>query len=162
MEKALETIKKYMNKVLSICCSALLIFMTCLVLWQVFTRYILGSPAAFTEELIKYALMWTGFIGAAYAFSTRDHMALTLVKSKLNGTPYKVLSLIIDVLILALALFIITIGGFKLVISAKAEFSALLGISRALVYSVAPISGIFIIIAQVINIYEDIAGIKVE
>ena len=162
MEKALATIKKYMNKVLAICCSALLIFMTCLVLWQVFTRYILGSPAAFTEELVKYALMWTGFIGAAYAFSTRDHMALTLVKSKLKGTPYKVLSLIIDALILALALFVITIGGFKLAVSAKEEFSALLGISRALVYSVAPISGILIIIAQTINIYEDITGIKVE
>ena len=162
MEKALGTIKKYMNKVLAICCSALLIFMTCLVLWQVFTRYILGSPAAFTEELVKYALMWTGFIGAAYAFSTRDHMALTLIKSKLKGTPYKVFSIIIDVLILALAFFVITIGGFKLAVSAKAEFSALPGISRALVYSIAPISGIFIIIAQVINIYEDITGIKVE
>lgn len=162
MEKALGTIKKYMNKVLAICCSALLIFMTCLVLWQVFTRYILGSPAAFTEELVKYALMWSGFIGAAYAFSTRDHMALTLVKSKLNGTPYKVLSLIIDVLILVLAFLVIIIGGVKLAVSAKAEFSALLGISRALVYSVAPISGILIIIAQVINIYEDITGIKVE
>lgn len=162
MEKALGTIKKYMNKVLAICCSALLIFMTCLVLWQVFTRYILGSPAAFTEELVKYALMWTGFIGAAYAFSTRDHMALTLIKSKLKGTPYKVFSIIIDVLILALAFLVITIGGFKLAVSAKAEFSALLGISRALVYSIAPISGIFIIIAQVINIYEDITGIKVE
>lgn len=162
MEKALGTIKKYMNKVLAICCSALLIFMTCLVLWQVFTRYILGSPAAFTEELVKYALMWNGFIGAAYAFSTRDHMALTLIKSKLKGTPYKVFSIIIDVLILALAFFVITIGGFKLAVSAKAEFSALLGISRALVYSIAPISGIFIIIAQVINIYEDITGIKVE
>ena len=89
-------------------------------------------------------------------------MALTLIKSKLKGTPYKVFSIIIDVLILALAFLVITIGGFKLAVSAKAEFSALLGISRALVYSIAPISGIFIIIAQVINIYEDITGIKVE
>lgn len=162
MTKTLGSIKKYMNKVLAVCCAALLIFMTSLVLWQVFTRYVLGSPAAFTEELVKYSLMWTGFIGAAYAFSTREHMALTLIKNKLTGTPAKVMNILIDLLILALAVFVITIGGFKLALSARAEFSALLGISRALVYSVAPISGIFIIIAQIINIYEDVTGEKVE
>ena len=64
MAKTLGTIKKYMNKVLAACCAVLLTFMTFLVLWQVFTRYVLNSPAAFTEELVKYSLIWTGFIGA--------------------------------------------------------------------------------------------------
>ena len=49
-----------------------------------------------------------------------------------------------------------------LAVSASREFSALLGIPRSLVYSIAPISGIFIIIAQIINIYEDITGEKVD
>ena len=40
--------------------------------------------------------------------------------------------------------------------------SALLGIPRSLVYSIAPISGVFIILAQIINIYEDITGEKVD
>ena len=60
MAKTLGTIKKYMNKVLAACCAVLLTFMTFLVLWQVFTRYVLNSPAAFTEELVKYSLIWTG------------------------------------------------------------------------------------------------------
>ena len=159
MAKTLGTIKKYMNKVLAACCAVLLTFMTFLVLWQVFTRYVLNSPAAFTEELVKYSLIWTGFIGAAYAFSTREHMALTLVRDKLTGRPHQILVIFIDALILLLA---ITIGGYKLAVSARAEFSALLGVPRTLVYSIAPISGIFIIIAQIINLYEDITGNKVE
>ena len=145
-----------MNKVLAACCAVLLTFMTFLVLWQVFTRYVLNSPAAFTEELVKYSLIWTGFIGAAYAFSTREHMALTLVRDKLTGRPHQILVIFIDALILLLAIFVITIGGYKLAVSARAEFSALLGVPRTLVYSIAPISGIFIIIAQIINLYEDI------
>ena len=159
MAKTLGTIKKYMNKVLAACCAVLLTFMTFLVLWQVFTRYVLNSPAAFTEELVKYSLIWTGFIGAAYAFSTREHMALTLVRDKLTGRPHQILVIFIDALIL---IFVITIGGYKLAVSARAEFSALLGVPRTLVYSIAPISGIFIIIAQIINLYEDITGNKVE
>ena len=99
MAKTLGTIKKYMNKVLAACCAVLLTFMTFLVLWQVFTRYVLNSPAAFTEELVKYSLIWTGFIGAAYAFSTREHMALTLVRDKLTGRPHQILVIFIDALI---------------------------------------------------------------
>ena len=147
MAKTLGTIKKYMNKVLAACCAVLLTFMTFLVLWQVFTRYVLNSPAAFTEELVKYSLIWTG---------------LTLVRDKLTGRPHQILVIFIDALILLLAIFVITIGGYKLAVSARAEFSALLGVPRTLVYSIAPISGIFIIIAQIINLYEDITGNKVE
>lgn len=162
IKKTLGTIKLWMDRILSVACAVLLTFMTFLVLWQVFTRYVLNNPAAFTEELVKYSLIWTGFIGAAYAFTAREHMSLTLITDKLKGTPHKVLMTLIDVLILALAVFVIVIGGFKLAASAKMEFSALLGVPRSIVYGCAPVSGIFIILAQLINIYEDVTGEKVE
>ena len=72
------------------------------------------------------------------------------------------LLVVIDGLILLMAIFVFTIGGFKLAVSASREFSALLGIPRSLVYSIAPISGVFIVLAQIINIYEDVTGEKVE
>ena len=65
-------------------------------------------------------------------------------------------------LILLFAVFVITIGGFNLALSAQKVFSALLGIPRSLVYDMAPISGLFIILAQLINIYEDVTGITIE
>ena len=93
--------------------------MTILVLIQVFSRYVLNSPVAFTEELVRYSLIWTGFIGAAYAFSTREHMSLTLVRDKFTGKAHTALLVAIDGLILLLAIFVITIGGFKLAVSAS-------------------------------------------
>lgn len=75
MKNTFAAIKFWMDKILSIACAVLLTFMTVLVLIQVFSRYILNSPVAFTEELVRYSLIWTGFIGAAYAFSTREHMS---------------------------------------------------------------------------------------
>ena len=162
MKQFLGKVKFWMDKFLSIACAVLLSFMTILVLIQVFSRYVLNSPVAFTEELVRYSLIWTGFIGAAYAFSTREHMSLTLVRDKFTGKAHTALLVAIDGLILLLAILVITIGGFKLAVSASREFSALLGIPRSLVYAIAPISGVFIVIAQIINIYEDITGEKVE
>ncbi len=84
MYEFLVKTKSVMNKVLAALCTILLVFMTFLVIWQVFTRYVLNDPASFTEELVRYSLIWTGFIGAAYAFSTREHMALTFLRDKLE------------------------------------------------------------------------------
>lgn len=162
MKEILTTIKKVLAKLLAGIATILLSVMTILVLYQVFTRYILNSPAAFTEELVRYFLIWTGFIGAAYAFLTRQHMSLVLILDKLTPAKRRMLMAIIDILILVFAIFVITIGGFKLAMSARKVYSALLGIPRSLVYAMAPISGIFIIIAQFINIYEDITGNTVE
>lgn len=162
MREVLSTIKKYMNFLLSRIAALLLSAMTFLVLYQVFTRYVLSNPASFTEELVRYLLIWTGFIGAAYAFSTRQHMALVLLRDKLSPGRKKILMTVIDALILFFALFVIIIGGVKLAMSAEKVYSALLGIPRSLVYSMAPVSGVFIVMAQIINIYEDVTGNVIE
>ena len=57
MEKLLTAIKKWMILILSRIATVLLSVMTLLVLYQVFTRYVLNNPAAFTEELVKYSLI---------------------------------------------------------------------------------------------------------
>ena len=54
MREFLALIKKWMTRLLAGIATVLLSIMTLLVLYQVFTRYILNSPAAFTEELVRY------------------------------------------------------------------------------------------------------------
>ena len=89
-------------------------------------------------------------------------MTLIVSRDKLNPQGRKILMIVIDALILLFARFVITIGGVKLALSARSVYSALLGIPRRLVYAMAPISGIFIIVAQLINLYEDITGTVIE
>ena len=110
MREFLALIKKWMTRLLAGIATVLLSIMTLLVLYQVFTRYILNSPAAFTEELVRYFLIWTGFIGAAYAFITREHMCLVLVRDSLSPSGKRILMTVIDILILLFAIFVITIG----------------------------------------------------
>ncbi len=156
MKDFIIKLKKSMNFVLSRISALFLITMTCLVLYQVFTRYVLNSPSDFTEEIVRYLLVWTGFIGAAYAFNTRQHMSLVFFKEKLSKEKQKWLSVVIDFIILLFALLIMVIGGWTLSISTMGALSALLSVPRGLVYLIGPISGIFIIIGQIINIWEDI------
>ena len=60
------------------------------------------------------------------------------------------------------AAFLLNVWVGSAGLSVSEVFSALLGIPRSLVYAMAPISGLFIILAQIINIYEDVTGITIE
>ncbi len=158
MYELLLKVKVGMNYILASLCTLFLVVMTLLVLWQVFSRYVLGAPSAFTEELVRYFLIWTGFIGAAYAFSARAHMQLTIVRDQFSPENRKRINAVVDIIILLFALIFMVVGGARLTLAAQMEYSALLGISRALVYSMAPIAGVLIIVAQIINLYEDLTG----
>ena len=162
MAEFMGKLKKGMSFVLSRISALFLIAMTLLVLYQVFTRYILNSPSEFTEEVVRYLLVWTGFIGAAYAFNTRQHMALIFFQGKVKPEVRKYIAAAIDLLILVFALIIMVIGGMTLSMSTMGALSALLSVPRGIVYLIGPISGVFIIIGQVINIWEDLTGNIIE
>ena len=162
MQSKILLIKRLLEWVLSRAAALLLISMTALVIIQVVSRYLFQSPTAFTEEIVRYTLIWTGFIGAAYAFSTRQHMALIFFRDKLSGNSHKALMVFIDLLIMFFALAVMTEAGSRLAISVMSQGSPLLGISRGIVYAMAPVSGIMIAIAQLINLYEDFTGIDLN
>ena len=100
MENNLRQLQKGINYVLARIAALLLIAMTFLVIYQVFTRYILNNPADFTEEIVRYLLIWLGFVGAAYAFSTREHIALFFFRDKLPAGLRRGLIIAMDALVL--------------------------------------------------------------
>ena len=158
MESVMGTTKTLIHRLLFWFTAILLVAMAMLVIYQVFTRYVLDSPAAFTEELVTYTLMWTAFAGGAYAFVDRKHMALVFFRDRLPDPLQRAVMIGIDALILLFALIVLVIGGLDLAIFAWGSNSALLGIPRGIAYLSAPVAGVFIVVTQVISIWEDVTG----
>lgn len=158
MESVMLTTKTVIHRMLFWFTAVMLIAMAVLVIYQVFTRYVLDSPASFTEELVRYTLMWTAFAGGAYAFVDRKHMSLVFFRDRVPTAPRRGLMIAIDVLILLFALIVLLIGGLQLSLFSWDARSSLLGIPRGIVYLGAPLAGLFITITQIINIWEDVTG----
>jgi TRAP-type C4-dicarboxylate transport system permease small subunit len=117
------------------------------VLWQVASRFILGHPSSFTDELAGYLLIWVGLLGAAYATGQKQHLAIDLISAKLSEGKRKRLGTFINILIAAFAVVVLIVGGLNLVYITfhLNQISSALQIPIAYVYSVIPLSGIFII-----------------
>ena len=116
------------------------------VLWQVASRFIVGHPSSFTDELAGYLLIWVGLLGAAYATGQKQHLAIDLISKKLTEEKNKRLQTFINILITGFALIVLVIGGSNLVYITfhLNQISSALQIPVGFVYLVLPISGIFI------------------
>ena len=153
VEKVLDTVMRFL---MALAMLTLLVFGT----WQIFTRWVLGNPSTFTDELLRYVLIIAGFIGSAYCFYRDEHLALTLVTDKAKG-PFKlVLDIFIEICILFFVIYVFIFGGFKLANTAT-NVSSVMHIPMKTLYMVEPICGILIVLARIlkyVNLYTEKKG----
>lgn len=152
----LEKLKHRVDKVLGWFLIILMAVNVLNVLWQVFTRFILRDPSSFTEELARYLLIWVGLLGASYAAGQKMHLAIDIILKSLEGKTRVLVELCIQLFIFIFALFVMVIGGFRLVsITLKLnQISAALQIQLGYVYLVLPLSGLLIMFYAVLFFME--------
>lgn len=124
------------------------------VLFQVFSRYILGTSFTWTEELARFSLIWMTIVGAAYLNGKREHLSMDFLYQKLSVTNKKKASILIEILVFLFALFVMVIGGFNLVYTTLhlEQLSGTLRIPLGYVYAVMPGCGILIMLFCVYHI----------
>ena len=143
VEKVLDTIMRFL---MALAMLTLLVFGT----WQIFTRWVLGNPSTFTDELLRYVLIIAGFIGSAYCFYRDEHLALTLITDKAKG-PFKLcLDIFIEICILFFVIYVFIFGGFKLANTAT-NVSSVMHIPMKTLFMIEPICGILIVLARILN-----------
>lgn len=135
--------------------------MTLDVLWGVFTRYIVGSQAPWSEELARYLLIWIGILGAAWASGKHLHLAIDLFPESLSPVRRRNLMIIINVLVIFFVTAAMIIGGIRLVyvVTYLGQESAALKLPLGAVYTVMPLSGVIIVYHK---IHDIIAELKAE
>jgi TRAP-type C4-dicarboxylate transport system permease small subunit len=126
------------------------------VLWQVFSRYILGTPSSFTDELARFLMIWVGILGAAYVSGRNMHVAIDVLPTKCNATTQRSLKQLVRLLIALFCFFGLVVGGARLVYVTYVleQYSPALGVPLAVVYLVIPLSGVLIIFYKVADMLK--------
>ena len=137
----LRNLKPHVDRALERALAVLMAAMVLAVLWQVATRYLLHDPSSLTEELARFGLMWLGLLGASYGFGQRAHLAVELLPRN------RILELVVAACVAAFAIFILVIGGLRLVnvTLALGQTSPVLHLERGYVYLALPLSGALVL-----------------
>ncbi len=124
------------------------------VLWQVFSRFVLGDPSSYTEELARYLMIWIGVLGAAYVSGKNKHVAIDYFSTKFSEKNQIKVKVFVKWLIMIFSFFTFVIGGFRLVYITYVleQLSPALQIPLAFVYLVIPISGVLIVYYKILEI----------
>lgn len=129
------------------------------VLFQVFSRYLLGTSFTWTEEFARFSLIWMTILGAAYLNAKREHLSMDFLYQKLSTANKRRVSILIEVFIFLFALVVMVIGGLNLVYTTLhlEQLSGTLRIPLGYVYAIMPFSGLLIMcfsIYHISNIYS--------
>ncbi|WP_447553298.1 TRAP transporter small permease [Vreelandella sp. EE22] len=149
-----NTINRWLCSAIIALTSTMLAIMVLVALWQVISRYVLNAPSTFSQEFLRYSLIWITMIGGALAFHTKKHIAVEMVTNRFSpGLQNAVRHVVLALLILFSALVMIY-GGVWLVSLTMSQQTVSLGIPMGYIYLSLPISGVLILwfcIVELVN-----------
>lgn len=151
MRKVLDNTLKFLTGI-----SLLVMFI--LVVWQVFTRYILNTPSTWSEELVAYLFAWSTLFGASLVVSEKGHMNIPVIAERSDPNIQKVLAIFSELMILIFSLAVLTVGGIIITKLALNQTTSSLKIAVGYFYIPLPITGLINIIYTLLNISDILKG----
>jgi TRAP-type C4-dicarboxylate transport system permease small subunit len=141
------TLKAILDQLIKAFIAILMGLMVVNVTWQVFSRYVLGDPSSFTDELSRYSMIWLGLLGSAYVSGKQGHLAIDLLVQRLKGKQLLYLQFFGHGMVILFASVVMVWGGGNLVYISQLlqQKSATLQVPLAWVYAMLPVSGLLVV-----------------
>ncbi len=134
----INSISKWITKILSIMLVVIFGAITIIYFMQVFVRYVLNMGFTWTEEISRYGMIWLIFLGVGWIVLNDEHIKVSVIEDALKGVPQNVLRIIQDIFCLAFAVMVFIFSFSQLKICSL-SVSANTGISNIVPYIVIPI-----------------------
>lgn len=152
--------RKIIDKIIEVMCTAIMGYMVLAVCWQVITRFVLKNPSTVTEEILRYLLVWTTMVGGAYAYGRRKHLSINMLAKKLPARGQKILDIFVQAVVIAFCVVVYIIGDLRLVETTFNQISSALHLPMPYVYASILVGGVLIIFYAIIFIFEDIKAMR--
>ena len=130
--------------------------------WQIFTRFVLGHAANWTEEFMRYALIWLTMLGVPYAYGRDQHIAIEFLVNTFSRPGQMRDQLFIECVILVLSLTVMIGGGSMVTLNARGQTSAALHMPMEFYYLGIPICGVLMVFYTLPRIIKVIQSIQNE
>lgn len=149
--KTLERLVDTLNRVVAAVCHLILIVIVCVIVGQVFLRFVMRSPTSWSEELALLLLIWYGMLAVGVAVGRHGHIAIMTLRNLLPERGAYAIDLTAQLLILVFA-GVVFWNSFDLVALAGRQLMPALGISREWLYYPAVAGSALIALNAIFNI----------
>ena len=157
MEKSLTVFEKFCNKLESITLKASMVICTSMLLvaWaHVIIRYVFNNALTWSEEYLRFSLVWFALLSASIIHKRRGHIGITIFRENMPKKIQKFFERSIPYLAV-LATSLTAIYGLNLLIRVQGQFTPALHIPVWIPYAAVPISFILMTIYGILHIISD-------
>ncbi|WP_242945227.1 TRAP transporter small permease [Oribacterium sp. C9] len=151
---------KTVNRIIETVMAVLIVCMVGANFWQIFTRFVLNHAADWTEEFMRYALIWLTMLGVPYAYGKNQHIAIEFVVDSFSERGKKINAIFIETVILLLSVFVFVAGGIMVTMNARGQVSAALQMPMEFYYLGVPVAGCLMVFYTVPRLMELIKQTK--
>ena len=144
------------NKLEISICIVLMCVLSVVLFIQVFYRYVLQNSLSWSEELARYCFVWLILLSATYVFGQRDHICISFLKDKLEGSARRTMDIVIELVVILFSVLVLVYGGIVITTMNMLQYDSILKIPTGTIYSIIPISGVLIIFYSLYNIVESL------
>lgn len=149
-----EKMTKTVNRIIETIMAVLIVCMVGANFWQIFTRFVLNHAADWTEEFMRYALIWLTMLGVPYAYGKNQHIAIEFIVDTFSERGKKINAIFVESLILVLSVSVFIIGGIMVTLNAKGQLSAALQMPMEFYYMGVPVAGFLMVFYTVPRLLE--------
>jgi TRAP-type C4-dicarboxylate transport system permease small subunit len=150
-----RAISNQLEKILKRACIAVAAVMVLDVLIGIVARYIFSSPFSWAEELGRYTMIYSAFLGLGVALKRGQHVGLTFVIERLKPN----VAIPIDIfgrIAIGIFLFVMTLKGIDVCKLVSFQISPGLGISMVWVLAIVPLSSAVQLVFLILMTLEDL------
>lgn len=133
----------------------LLVGMLGLVVLQVVSRYVFGTPLTWTEELARFVLVWLTFVGSGFVMARRVHISVDLLASRLPRMGVVVVDALAQATVVAAAATMAW-SGLEFAAGASRLAAPATRLPMSVVYGAAVVGFALILLHALLHLYLDI------
>ena len=158
--KLFFSIKHKIDKALSVVLGLLVLAISLIVLWQVFTRFILNNPSSWSEEFSRYLLIWISLLGGSLGLSNGTHMGLVVVTDRIRNQTVRTVIHILAYVVCGGIGYIFVKYGYAYALNGMNRTMMCCKLKMGYIYMMIPICGIIMILNCIEIIFKDIISIR--
>lgn len=115
-----------------------------------------NGQAQWTEELARFLLVWVAMFGSALGFTKQAHIGIDWLVEKFHPDTRRLLTILSQLIVITFTILVLLYGGWQLTSRtfATGQVTPALGIPRGIVYLAVPLSGCFVLIQSLRNLFQ--------
>lgn len=151
-----------LSKVLDYFAAFLMLFLLCVVSFQVLNRFALHIPVGWTEEAARYCFVWLSLFGAVKALQTDNHITVDIFINNLSPKTSKIINFLLRDLMTLIFSVLLVYTGLDYAIRSIGRTWQFGPVPIFPIYMALPITGVLMFIVAITKSASRIRGFKTE